>query len=132
MPLIAQVDGERSPWLPGDRVKMLDGNCIEARERRLNVLREVQAGALPGTSLVLYEPMAGLVSDVCPGEDGHAPERSRLGQVLETVQAHDLWIQDRTVCPCAFLGASDTRDAGFITRQHAGLPFEVVTTLAAP
>jgi hypothetical protein len=129
MPLIAQVDGERSPWLPGYRVKILDGNCIEASERRLKVLREVQAGALPGTSLVVYEPMAGLVSDVFPCEDGHAQERSMLGQGLETVQAHDLWIQDRNFCPGAFLGAIDNRDAGFITRPHEGLPFEVVTTL---
>jgi DDE family transposase len=128
-PLIAQVDGERSPWLPGYRVKILDGNCIEASERRLKVLREVQAGALPGKSLVVYEPMAGLVSDVFPCEDGHAQERSMLGQVLETVQAHDLWIQDRNFCTCAFLCAIDNRDAGFITRQHEGLPFEVVTTL---
>jgi hypothetical protein len=49
--------------------------------------------------------------------------------VLETVQAHDLWIQDRNFCTWAFLCAIDNRDAGFITRQHEGLPFEVVTTL---
>jgi hypothetical protein len=128
-PLITQVDGERSPWLPGYRVKILDGNCIEASERRLKVLHEVQAGALPGKSLVVSEPMAGLVSDVFPCEDGHAQERSMLGQVLETVQAHDLWIQDRNFCTCAFLCAIDNRDAGFITRQHEGFPFEVVTTL---
>jgi hypothetical protein len=128
-PLITQLGGERSPWLPGYRVKILDGNCIEASERRLKVLREVQAGALPGKSLVVYEPMVGLVSDVFPCEDGHAQERSMLGQVLETVQAHDLWIQDRNFCTCAFLCTIDNRDAGFITRQHEGLPFEVVTTL---
>ena len=130
-PLITQLDGERSPWLPGYRVKILDGNCIEASERRLNVLREVQAGALPGKSLVVYEPTAGLVSDVFPCEDGHAQERSMLGQVLETVHAHDLWIQDRNFCTCAFLGGIHTRGAGFITRQHAGLPFEVVTAWRA-
>jgi hypothetical protein len=28
-PLIAQLDGERSPWLPGYRVKILDGHCID-------------------------------------------------------------------------------------------------------
>jgi hypothetical protein len=128
-PLIAQLDGKRSPWLPGYRVKVLDGNCIEASERRLKVLREVQAGALPGKSLVVYEPPYGLVSDVFPCEDGHAQERSLLGLVLETVQADDLWIQDRNFCTCAFLCAIDSRDAGFITRQHEGLPFEVVTTL---
>jgi Transposase DDE domain len=69
------------------------------------------------------------VSDVFPCEDGHAQERSLLGLVLETVQAHDLWIQDRNFCTCAFLCEIDRRGAGFITRQHAGLPFEVVTTL---
>jgi hypothetical protein len=110
-------------------VKILDGNCIEASDRRLKVLREVQAGALPGKSLVVYEPTAGLVSDVFPCEDGHAQERSLLGQVLETVQVHDLWIQDRNFCTCALLCGIDSRGAGFITRQHAGLPFEVVTTL---
>jgi DDE family transposase len=110
-------------------VKILDGNCIEASERRLKVLREVQAGALPGKSLVVYEPAPGLVSDVFPCEDGHAQERSLLGLVLETVQANDLWIQDRNFCTCAFLGEIDRRGAGFITRQHEGLPFEMVNVL---
>jgi DDE family transposase len=128
-PLIAQLDGERSPWLPGYRVKILDGNCIAASERRLKVLRDVQAGALPGKSLVVYEPAHGLVSEVLPCEDGHAQDRSLLGLVLETVQANALWSQDRHFCPCAFLCEMDRRGAGFITRQHEGLPFEVVTTL---
>jgi len=128
-PLITQLAGERSSWLPGYRVKILDGNCIEASERRLKVLREVQGGALPGKSLVVYEPTYGLVSDVFPCEDGHAQERSLFGLVLETVQADDLWIQDRNFCTCAFLCEIDNRGACFITRQHAGLPFEVVSTL---
>ena len=131
MPLMTQLDGERAPWLPGYRVKILDGNCIEASERRLKVLREVQAGALPGKSLVVYEPTYGLVSDVFPCEDGHAQERSLFGRVLETVQAHDLWIQDRNFCTCAFLCTIDSRGAGFITRQHDGRPFEVVTAWRA-
>jgi IS4 transposase len=109
-------------------VKILDGNCLEASEHRLTVLREVQAGALPGKSLVVYEPTYGVVCDVFPCEDGHAQERSMLGQVLETVQARDVWIQDRNFCPCAFLCGIETRGAGFITRQHAGLPFPVVTS----
>lgn len=127
-PLITKLDGERSPWLPGYRVKILDGNCIEASEHRLQVLREVQAGALPGKSLVVYEPTSGVVSDVFPCEDGHAQERAMLGQVLDTVQARDLWIQDRNFCTCAFLCGIETRGAGFITRQHEGLPFTVVTS----
>ena len=62
-PLIEQLDGARAPWLPGYRVKIIDGNCIEASERRLKALREVQGGALPGKSLVVYEPTQGLVRD---------------------------------------------------------------------
>jgi hypothetical protein len=69
------------------------------------------------------------VTDVFPCEDGHAQERSLFGAVLETVQADDLWIQDRNFCTCAFLCTIDHRGAGFITRQHAGLPFEPVHVL---
>ena len=128
-PLIEQLDGRRAPWLPGYRVKIIDGNCIAASDRRLKALREVQGGALPGKSLVVYEPAYGVVRDVFPCEDGHAQERSLFGAVLETVHAGDLWIQDRNFCTCAFLCEIDRRSAGFITRQHEGLPFEVVTTL---
>jgi hypothetical protein len=128
-PLIEQLDGARVPWLPGYRVKIIDGNCLEASERRLKALREVQGGALPGKSLVVYEPAQGLVTDVFPCEDGHAQERSLFGSVLETVQADDLWIQDRNFCTCAFLCEIDQRGAAFITRQHAGLPLETVNVL---
>ena len=128
-PLIEQLDGGRAPWVPGYRVNIVDGNCLEASDRRLKALREVQGGALPGESLVVYEPAHGLVRDVFPCEDGHAQERSLFGLVLETVQAGDLWMQDRNFCTCAWLCEIDKRGAGFITRQHEGLPFEVVTTL---
>jgi IS4 transposase len=125
-PLIEQLDGARASWLPGYRVKIIDGNCIEASERRLKALRLVQGGALPGKSLVVYEPAEGLVSDVFLSEDGHAQERSMFGLVLDTVQAGDLWMQDRNFCTCAFLCEIDRRGAAFITRQHKGLPFEML------
>jgi Transposase DDE domain len=128
-PLIEQLDGARAPWLPGYCVKILDGNCIEASDRRLKVLREVQAGALPGKSLVVYEPTAGLVSDVFPCEDGHAPERSLFGEVLHTGRAGDLWIADRNFCTREFLCSVDTRRAVFIIRQHEGLPVEMRNAL---
>ena len=128
-PLIEQLGGEREPWLKGYRVKIVDGNCIEASERRLKELRDVQAGALPGKSLVVYEPALGLVTDVFPCEDGHAQERSLFGDVLQTVQAGDLWIEDRNFCTREFLCEIDDRGAFFITRQHAGLPFEILSPL---
>jgi hypothetical protein len=129
MPLIEQLDGMRVSWLPGYRVKIIDGNCIEASERRLKALREVQGGALPGKSLVVYEPTHGVVSDVLPCEDGHAQERSLFGALRETIQPRDLWIADRNFCTCALLGDIDQRGACFIIRQHEGLPFEPVNIL---
>src|SRR6267142_1857872 len=128
-PLLAHMGGERAPWLEGYRVKIVDGNCLEASEHRLKALREATGRALPGKSLVVYEPAPGLVTDVFPCEDGHAQERSLLGSMLETVHANALWIQDRNFCPCAFLCEIDARGAGFITRQHEGLPFDIVSGL---
>lgn len=130
-PLIEQGGGKRAPWLPGYRVKIVDGNCIEATERRLKELRDVQAAALPGKSLGVYEPAPGLVTNVFPCEDGHAQERSLFESVLQTVQADDLWIEDRNLCTREFLCAIARRGAFFITRHHAGLPFDVVTPLCA-
>jgi hypothetical protein len=128
-PLIAQMDGARAPWLDSYRVKIIDGNCLAASEHRLQVLREAPGRALPGKSLVVYEPAPGLVTDVFPGEDGHAQERSLLGAVLATVAANDLWIADRNFCTRAFLGEMDTRGGFFIIRQHQGLPFEILSPL---
>jgi IS4 transposase len=128
-PLIEQMGGERESWVPGYHVKIVDGNAIEASEHRLKELRGVAAGALPGKSLVVYEPSRGVVSDVFPCEDGHAQERSLFAAVLRTVQAGDLWIADRNFCTREFLCDLDTRGASFIIREHQGLPFEIATPL---
>ena len=120
-PLIAQMDGARAPWL--------DGNCLAASEHRLQVLREAPGRALPGKSLVVYEPAPGLVTEVLPCEDGPAQERSLLGAVRAPVAANDLWIADRHFCTRAFRGEMDTRGGFFIIRQHQGVPFEILSPL---
>ena len=125
---IADLKGARRPWLPGYRVKVLDGNCIEATEHRLQVLRETTAGPLPGKSLVVYDPSLEIAIDVFPCEDGHAQERSLLDAVLSTVEAGDVWIMDRNFCVRAFLAGIKDREGHFICRQHKGLP---VTALGA-
>jgi hypothetical protein len=75
---------------------------------------------------VVYAPAHGLLSDGFPGEEGQAQERSWCGAVLETVQADELWRQERHCCPWAFRCESDRRGAGFITRPPAGRPWEIV------
>ena len=128
-PLIAHMDGERTPWLDGYRVKIVDGNCIEASEHRIKELREAKGRALPGKSLVVYEPAQGLITDVFPCENGHAQERSLFGPLLNTVEAGDLWIEDRNFCTRDFLCDIDNRGAFFITREHLGLKFEILGPL---
>ena len=128
-PLIAHMGGERAPWLEGYRIKIVDGNCLEASEHRIQELRDAQGRALPGKSLVVYEPAQGLVTDVFPCENGHAQERSLFGPLLNTVEAGDLWIEDRNFCTRDFLCDIDNRGAFFITREHLGLKFEILGPL---
>jgi len=128
-PLIEHMGGEHAPWLAGYRVKIVDGNGLEASEHRVQELREAKGRAWPGTSLVVYEPAPGFVTDVVPCEDGHAQERSLFGPLLKTVEAGDLWIEDRNFCTRNFLCDIDNLGAFFVSRQHQGLPFEILGPL---
>lgn len=119
-PLITHMGGERAPWLAGYRVTSVDGNCLEASEHRMQARRAATGRALPGKSLVVYEPALGGGTDVFPCENGHAQERSLFGAVLDTVETGDLWIADRNCCPRAFLCEIDKRGACCVTRAHQG------------
>jgi hypothetical protein len=121
---VREVSGTRIPWLPGYRIKVLDGNCIEATEHRIRVLRDIASGALPGKSLVIYEPELEMATGVFPCEDGHAQERSLLSEVLPSVAARDVLIMDRNFCVRDFLHGISARQAYFIARHHQGLPWE--------
>ena len=63
-PLIAHIGGERTPWLEGYHLKIVDDNCLEASDHRIQELRDAQGQALPGKSLVVYEPAQGLMTEV--------------------------------------------------------------------
>lgn len=128
-PIIQQLDGQRTPLLPGYRVKILDGNHLAATEHRLKELRTTTAGPLPGLCLVVLDPSLMLVIDVFPCEDGHAQERSLLPAVLDSVAAGEVWIDDRNFCTLDFLFGLAARQAYFVTRQHNNLPWEGVTPL---
>lgn len=120
--VIARMGGEHPALLPGYRVKYLDGNSLEATEHRLRGLRETAAGALPGKSLVVFDPATGLAVDVFPCEDAHAQERSLLPAVLETVVPGELWIADRNFCTCGAIVEFTRRGACFVLREHGNLP----------
>ena len=44
------------PLLPGWRLRIIDGNHMPASQKRLKALRGLSAAALPGHSLVVYDP----------------------------------------------------------------------------
>ena len=127
--IIHQEEGQRPALLPKDRGKILDGNGLGATEHRLAVLRHNRSGALPGKSLVVLDPVLGLAIDIFPCEDGHAQERSLLSEVLETVEAGDLWIGDRNFCTTGFLFGTESKQASFIIRQHQNLPWQATGEL---
>lgn len=127
--IIHQLGVELPVLLPGYRVKILDGNGLGATEHRLSVLRNTRAGPLPGKSLVVLDPALGLAIDIFPCEDGHTQERSLLPEVLETVEAGDLWIGDRNFCTTGFIFGIESQQAFFLVRQHQNLPWTAETEL---
>jgi IS4 transposase len=117
--ITAMRGGTLTPFLPGYRTKLLDGNHLAGTEHRIEGLRTMRAGALPGHALVVFDPELMLAIDVVLCEDGHAQERSLLDQVLQTVATKDLWIADRNFCTTNFLFGIAHRGGFFIIRQHA-------------
>ena len=126
---IEEMSGCLPPLLNGYRVMILDGNCLAATEHRIEELRETAAGALPGKSLVILDPMLRLAVGVIPCEDGHSQERALIDEVLPLVNAGECWIEDRNFCTIKFLHGIADRDAFFIVRQHQNLPYEVASPM---
>lgn len=121
-----------TPLLPGYSVRILDGNCLAASEKRLRVHRSVSGAALPGKSLVVMDPERRLLTDVFPCEDGHAQERSLLDQVILRIEAGELWIADRNFCTCGFISGIAQRGAYVLFRQHGQLPFQELSAWSTP
>jgi IS4 transposase len=118
-PVIAAMGGSLTPFLPGYRTKILDGNHLPGTEHRIQELRTLRAAALPGHALVVFDPERMLAIDVILCEDCHAQERSLLDQVLQTVAEKDLWIADRNFCTTGFLFGIASGGGFFVIRQHA-------------
>jgi hypothetical protein len=121
--IIRHLKGNCSDWVPGYRVKILDGNALGASQHRLKPLRSCNSAPLPGQSLVVLDPALTLAIDVFPTEDGHAQERSLLDTVLKTVEKDDIWIADRNFCTLNFLSGIVAAEGYFIIREHQCFPW---------
>lgn len=129
--VVQQMNGQLPEILPGYRVRIIDGNHLAATERRLKVLHRSKAGPLPGHALVVLDPALMLATNMIPCEDGHAQERSLSPQILDLVEAADVWIADRNFCTSKLLRGIAEREAYFVIRQHAGLAIRSLGTLRA-
>jgi hypothetical protein len=128
--VVVELGGTLPDLLPGFRVKILDGNCIAGSEHRIKELRDIASAPLPGKTLNVFDPQLGLVIDVFPCEDGHTQERALLGPVLATVQAGELWIEDRNFCTVGWLrGVVLDRKAHVLVREHKNLPWTALAEL---
>ena len=120
-PVMAAV-GHGAGSLPGWRLRVLDGNHLPASEKRLLPLRGFRGAALPGQSLVVYDPDLGLVVDLVACEDAHASERAAVAPLLEGARPGELWIADRHYCTRTVLEGLEDAGASFIVREHARHP----------
>lgn len=120
-PVVRKLRASEPSWLPGRRVRIIDGNHLPATEHRLEELRQTWAAPLPGKALVVFDQALGLIRNVFLTEDGQAQERSLLERVLATVRRGELWIADRNFCTLGLIFAMERRGAAFVLRQHGTL-----------
>jgi IS4 transposase len=125
-PVVKALGASHPRWIPGYQIKVLDGNHLAATEHRLQALRGTWAAPLPGQALVVLDQQRMLITDVIPIEDGHAQERSMIAQVLQLVEADQLWIEDRTFCTMGLMFGMARRGAAFVVRQHAQVQGELL------
>lgn len=119
-PVAEQIDARVS--LPGWQLRIVDGNHLPGSEKRLAPLREHRGAALPGHSLVVYDPDRALVCDILACEDAYESERVGVQPLVESAEAGQLWIADRHFCTHAIMQGLSQAQADFIVREHAHHP----------
>jgi len=119
-PVVACLPERQS--LPGWQLRVFDGNHLPASEKRLAPLRDFRGAALPGHTVVVYDPDSALVCDIVACEDAYESERVAAAVLIEQAQPGQAWIGDRHFCTEALLQGLHERGAGFIVREHARHP----------
>ena len=131
-PVLNAMQPTRTAKVEGYRLRIVDGNHLPASEKRLKPLRDFRGAALPGHSLVVYDPDSGLVVDLLPCEHGHAQERACMAPILERAQSDELWIADRNFSTRAILGGWHRQGSAFIVREHSSTPNPTVCSGLRP
>jgi IS4 transposase len=108
--------------VPGYRLRVFDGNHLPASEKRLKPLRGRRAAALPGQTLVVYDPDLDLVVDLIAGEDAVASERTLVPSAVAAAGPGELWVGDRNFSTRPILTALAARGAAVLVREHGIQP----------
>lgn len=121
-PVLNAMQPAQAATVIGYRLRIVDGNHLPASEKRLKPLRQFRGAALPGHSLVVYDPDSGMVVDLLPCENAHAQERACMAPILERAQPGELWIADRNFSTRAILTGWHQHGSAFIVREHGCTP----------
>jgi Transposase DDE domain len=128
--VIDDLEALRPPLVPGYTTRIIDGNAIGASEHRLEVLRDIRSGPLPGKTLAIFDYERDITSEIIMCEDGHAQERSLSDDILARVKPNDLWIADRNFCTAKLLVGMVQRGAAVLIREHRNIPIQEENPLA--
>ena len=114
--LRALVQGSAARLAPV--MAQLGGNHLPASQKRLAPLRGERGAALPGHTLVVYDPDQALVTDIVACEDAHESERTVARALVAGAQAGELWLADSHFCTRTLLQGWQQAQAAFIVREH--------------
>jgi IS4 transposase len=120
MPVVEQL--KRPAILPGWQLRVIDGNHLAASEKRLKALRQQRGAALPGLSLVVYDPDSELVCDMVACEDAYQSERAGMTPLLDRARPGQLWIADCFFCTETILNSWQEAKTHFLVRQPSRHP----------
>lgn len=119
-PIAAALDV--APCVPGWQVRIVDGNHLPGSQKRLAPLRGHRGAALPGHSLVVYDPDLAQVVDLVACEDAYESERTGVMPLFDSAGPGQIWIADRHFCTRTILQRCHEAGASFVVRQHSKHP----------
>lgn len=131
-PVLDQWSAHRPPIFDGYRLRVIDGNHLPASDKRLGPLRGVRGAALPGHSLVVFDPDLELVLDLVPCEDAHAQERTLIAPLIDTAGPGELWIADRHFSTRPIMSALAQKGSAFVIRESKATPHPTPITEPQP
>jgi IS4 transposase len=131
-PVMQQLRGGRTPLVAHCQVLPFDGNQLAATDRRLAPLRQLQAVALPGKAVVVYDPELDLVLDMEPCQDAYVQERRLVDALVQQAKPGQLWIGDANFSTRPVMDGLDRRGAWFVIREHGANPNPTPLGLMVP